>query len=492
MNQYQPCTLCCSNCQQPMRTLNLAGHYKRRVEIDLCPSCLLLWFDDNESVRLAAPGVMDLMPEIHSAISRYQPVALNSTLHCPLCQRPLRSVYNVSRFGRTRQFQCPVGHGYIQTFWLYLAEKGLIRPLRWADLQQLSQTGTHLFCVACGANLDGKPHETCPYCDSAVGVLDPARLASAIDTQQAAEPLTLEPQALQSHCPECGGTIDLSQHASCPHCTTVLHSDKATLVTDVHAALEDQVRQNYESQSAKVSAAKFDQLDHLSWRPSTETTYSTRTLSNRRKIDKLQAQLFVAKYLLMAFGLIFVFFVIKNRIEDHGAESPNLAKDTPPTASTISINTTKPEPAPSPVLSGKLPPVKKEVASYILEEKPTLAEMFSFPSLKCAADSDQRSAVRIRQITILPNSNKTSDIRTAYQLLAKVRGQLVDGARFNQVKQQLDTAIQMSEINDGHFYSKGTLPVVVEKVAFCIPARTISPIFRSGSDFTFLEVLALR
>lgn len=436
---------------------------------------------------MAAPGMLDLMQEIHSAISSYQPVTLNSTLPCPLCEQPLRLVYNVSRFGRTRQFQCPVGHGDIQTFWLYLAEKGLIRPLRWADVQQLSQTDSHLFCIACGANLDGQPHETCPYCDSAVGVLDPARLASAIDTQQAAEPLTLEPQALQNGCPECGGSIDLSQHASCPHCTTVLHSDKVTLVADVHAVLENQVRQNYESQSTKVSAAKFDQLDHLSWRSTTEKNHSTRALFNRHKIGKLQAQLFVAKYLLMAFGLIFVFFVIKNRIEDYAADSPSLAKAVSTTASTVNMNTTKPEPTHSTGLRSELPPAKKEVASFILEEKPTLAEMFSFPSLECTADSDQRTTVRIQQIIITPNSNKTSDIRSAYQLLAKVRGQLMGGVRYNQVKQLLDPAIQIIEINDGQYYSKGTLPVVVEKVAFCIPKRTVSPIFRFGTDFSLLE-----
>ena len=45
-----------------------------------------------------------------------------------------------------------------------------------------------LFCAGCGAGLDDGLYDACPYCRSNIGVIDPSRLASAIDIQQAAAP----------------------------------------------------------------------------------------------------------------------------------------------------------------------------------------------------------------------------------------------------------------------------------------------------------------
>ena len=51
-----------------MRVLDLSGHYQRRVQIDTCPHCCLVWFDDTESVRLAGPGIAEFVNEIHAAM----------------------------------------------------------------------------------------------------------------------------------------------------------------------------------------------------------------------------------------------------------------------------------------------------------------------------------------------------------------------------------------------------------------------------------------
>ena len=51
----------CGNCGEPLQMLTLAGHYGRQVEIDLCPGCHLVWFDQVETARLAAPGLLTLI-----------------------------------------------------------------------------------------------------------------------------------------------------------------------------------------------------------------------------------------------------------------------------------------------------------------------------------------------------------------------------------------------------------------------------------------------
>lgn len=110
-----------------MRALDLSGHYQRRVEIDTCPHCCLVWFDDTESVRLAGAGITEFLREIHGAMQadgdHAHAVSLSRVQSCPVCRAALKPVFNRTRFGRTSQLDCPYGHGYYQTYILYLAER---------------------------------------------------------------------------------------------------------------------------------------------------------------------------------------------------------------------------------------------------------------------------------------------------------------------------------------------------------------------------------
>ena len=219
----------CSNCAQPLRTLTLAGHYDSLVEIDLCDSCCLVWFDKTESVRLAGQGVASLVKVIHAAMSggmaRANTPSLARVQDCPVCSGTLRNVFNVSRFGRTSQLECPHGHGYYQTFMLYLAEKGFIRPILWSDVKTLAAGQGHIFCANCGAGLEPRPQEACPYCQSAIGVLDPARLASAIQIASdfnRPETAGAGIQRAQTRCAQCGGAIDATRDQRCPHCQAII------------------------------------------------------------------------------------------------------------------------------------------------------------------------------------------------------------------------------------------------------------------------------
>lgn len=274
-------TLCCSNCARPLRALTLDGHYGRPVEIDVCDGCCLIWFDTVESVRLSGAGITALIGEIHAAMSGQahpDAITMTSGQHCAVCRAGLKRVFNASRFGRTSQLQCPNGHGYYQTYMLYLAEKGYVRPLLWADVRALTETGRQLFCANCGGDLPHRPLDACPYCQSAVGVLDPARLASAVNMkgraaqgvptglpagfQQhapagagvGAAAIAVAPQPDQPHCPACGGAIDATRDTACPHCQAIIRrSDTASAVAATRAAI-DAAKQPQEANATQAVA----------------------------------------------------------------------------------------------------------------------------------------------------------------------------------------------------------------------------------------------
>ena len=63
--------LVCGNCRQPMQRLTLAGHYGHRVDLDLCRSCDLVWFDGSETAQLSGPALLELIG--HMAAARALP-----------------------------------------------------------------------------------------------------------------------------------------------------------------------------------------------------------------------------------------------------------------------------------------------------------------------------------------------------------------------------------------------------------------------------------
>ncbi len=245
-----------------MRVLDLSGHYQRRVQIDTCQHCCLVWFDDTESVRLAGPGIADFVREIHGAMQadgqHAHAVSLARVQSCPVCRAPLKTVSNRTRFGRTKQMECPEGHGYYQSYILYLAEKGFVRPLAWADIRSLLSAGKHLFCADCGHPLPDRPVSECPACRSAIEVIDPTRLAMAIDRHEDL-PVPAATALDQYKCHACGGAVDQSREIYCPHChAPVLRhdtADAATAAANASRLAQDAARAQRMRQQASASAA---------------------------------------------------------------------------------------------------------------------------------------------------------------------------------------------------------------------------------------------
>ncbi len=256
----------CANCKAPMTKLGLAAHYQRKVEIDVCDACSLIWFDNTESVRVAGPGVVDLVRRIHKAMQSPRPLQpLPNTLPCPICTSPLKRVANISRFGRSSQLECPQKHGAIQSFTQFLAEKGFFRPFSWQDIKDMVQAGKRPSCINCGASLEARPHDECPYCRSPVGMIDAARLVSAIDLHGVAptSALKLMPTVKQSECPCCGGAVDLTGEMVCPHCMAVIRPVETERALAASEKVESQVRQNYQRQTEDVSRRKMEAIAML-------------------------------------------------------------------------------------------------------------------------------------------------------------------------------------------------------------------------------------
>lgn len=245
-----------------MRVLDLSGHYQRRVQVDTCTHCCLVWFDDTESVRLAGPGIAEFVREIHGAMQaggeHAHAVSLARMQSCPVCKSALKTVSNRTRFGRTTQMECPEGHGYYQTYILYLAEKGFVRPLAWADIRSLLAAGKKLFCADCGYPLPDRPVDECPACKSAVEVIDPTRLAMAIDRHEASS--VQAATAVDQHkCHACGGAVDQSREIYCSHChAPVLRhdtADAATAAANASAMAQAAERAQRRRQEAAASAS---------------------------------------------------------------------------------------------------------------------------------------------------------------------------------------------------------------------------------------------
>ena len=215
--------LACGNCRAPMQRIGLAGHYGSSVELDVCASCDLVWFDGSETARLSGPGLLELIGLMAAAYDLpYQP--LTSATRCPRCSGPLKTVHNQSRWGRSVQLQCLKRDGAYQSFAEFLEEKGLLRPMSRLDRAKLLRDRGRIDCVNCGAAI-GKVDERCPYCTSVPSLLDVARLARALDPEAMLGPHEVhktgaQQQAMQ--CAACGAALPPGETMSCAQCGATL------------------------------------------------------------------------------------------------------------------------------------------------------------------------------------------------------------------------------------------------------------------------------
>jgi len=251
----------CGNCRQPMQAILFAGHYGRTVEIDLCAPCHLVWFDSLESVRLTGSGALALLTAMAAAHAEPHHTLRNA--RCPRCDGGIKTVHNVSRWGRTVQLECQRRHGAYQTFAQFLAEKGLIRPLTAADRAALARRADGLTCLNCGAPL-GAQDERCSHCDSLPGMIDVARLAAALDPDGATEQHAIHRTTARHaslHCTACGAPLPEGHALQCSHCGATLAAGSLKEAQRSVSVLAEALRAHERSPAPHVRERKLAALE---------------------------------------------------------------------------------------------------------------------------------------------------------------------------------------------------------------------------------------
>lgn len=254
--------LACGNCRAAMLRVSLGGHYDSKVDLDLCQSCNLVWFDDVELARLSGVGMLALIDRMADAYGLpFEP--LRPTVSCPRCEGQLVLAHNQSRWGPSVQLQCPRRDGAYQSFAQFLEGKGLLRPMSTADRAQLLRATGRIDCVNCGAAV-GIDDARCPYCQSVPSLLDVARLARALDPEAllGATPLP-GAQAKQAamQCAACGAALPPGQTMSCAQCGATLAIASLREANAAVQALAPALRAATAHPPAEVVKQRLDALD---------------------------------------------------------------------------------------------------------------------------------------------------------------------------------------------------------------------------------------
>jgi len=177
------------------------------LTLDLCFACQGIWFDEYESAQLAPAGVLELFRLLHQhfADSR-QP--WRQPLRCPRCQQSLLACLDSTRAGRFAYHRCPAGrfayhrcpqrHGRYTGFAAFMIEKGFVRLLNGAEVDQLARQVQTIRCSGCGAPVDICRDQVCNHCRSPIVILDPDAVQKALDDfgKKANRQANLDPQAL--------------------------------------------------------------------------------------------------------------------------------------------------------------------------------------------------------------------------------------------------------------------------------------------------------
>lgn len=162
-----------------MKARRLAAHNGGEVALELCHACRGLWFDEGESMRLAPQGVIDLFAQLHAHRHEAQ-TPLAARLACPRCARQLAEGVDLVRAGRYITWRCPQRHGRFATFSSFMIEKGFVRQLTPPEIADLAARVRVINCTSCGGPIDLRKEDACPYCHSALALLDPKAVGAAL------------------------------------------------------------------------------------------------------------------------------------------------------------------------------------------------------------------------------------------------------------------------------------------------------------------------
>lgn len=185
----------CPSCQAAMAVHRFQRQLGGELTLDLCFACQGIWFDEYESAQLAPAGVLELFRLLHQHADSRQP--WRQPLHCPRCQESLLACLDSTRAGRFAYHRCPQRHGRYTGFAAFMIEKGFVRQLNGAEIQQLARQVQTIHCSGCGAPVDIRRDPVCNHCHSPIVILDPDAVQKALDDfgKKASRQASLDPQA---------------------------------------------------------------------------------------------------------------------------------------------------------------------------------------------------------------------------------------------------------------------------------------------------------
>jgi hypothetical protein len=162
-----------------MDKLDLSGSDGAMVHVDLCYACRGLWFDPMENLKLSAAAVVALFGQLHAhRTAPVQPLARR--LDCPRCTRALTEGFDLVKSGRYITYRCAQKHGRFAPFASFMVEKGFVRQLTRAEVDDLAAQVGVVACTSCGAPVDVRKDAACPYCRAPLSLLDPHAVERAL------------------------------------------------------------------------------------------------------------------------------------------------------------------------------------------------------------------------------------------------------------------------------------------------------------------------
>jgi Zn-finger nucleic acid-binding protein len=169
----------CPSCRSPMLTRNFERKTFGWVELGLCFTCQGIWFGAHESPQLGPTSVLELFKLIHEGSdAQVQPLA--SLLHCPRCGDHLLASQDRVKSGLFSYLRCPQQHGRFIIFAQFMIEKGFVRQLSGAEIDQVKAHIGIVRCTGCGAAVDIRRDSACAHCRAPIAILDAQAVEKAL------------------------------------------------------------------------------------------------------------------------------------------------------------------------------------------------------------------------------------------------------------------------------------------------------------------------
>lgn len=149
------------------------------IELDLCFACQGIWFDEYESLQLAPASVIALFKMIHEHRDE-QRLPLAAALSCPRCNERLIASQDRVKSGLFNYLRCLQQHGRFITFGQFMIEKGFVRQLSGAEINELKARVGVIRCAGCGAPVDIRKDSACSHCRAPIAILDPQAVEAAL------------------------------------------------------------------------------------------------------------------------------------------------------------------------------------------------------------------------------------------------------------------------------------------------------------------------